>query len=413
MQEFDFIIYKSNNNYSFDLKAKNLSKTVFKSSRDYKFVPFIQPHYTYAWQAQKDALKLAQRKYHLRLSRSYVYNPPDLVQPDYIDISAEQMIINHYMNLISKMEIESKGLDNTDTERKDQLKQELKLIIEELQNVRDNIEKTEYVSKINSLIKGFKKIKTKYFSKVKSNVKMASILDDETIEELLYSYGEKICKAIQRYHNGAICFIDKNCDGGDITIKEVKNNSNSEKEYETIIKVKVNDKFNITNIMPFGKLCRIYPYHSVEFYQRYWKPIVDSIGHFYLDDFSVLLFASQCLLPDIPNENKSFVIKGWNVDQDKEQKISISFRGEKPIWIFEPVIKNVNKTANVQSKYTEQDYFNSIVKCIDRKLSSLYGRTGFVKQIIPLTDIIEMDIDFGRGLGIVRLTENQIEIVEL
>ena len=70
----------------------------------------------------------------------------------------------------------------------------------------------------------------------------------------------------------------------------------------------------------------------------------------------------------------------------------------------------VEKIASV-SKYTEQDYLNSVVKCIDPKLESIFGRTGAVIQIIPYDDFIELDVKFGRGLGNVRLTEKQIEIV--
>ena len=53
------------------------------------------------------------------------------------------------------------------------------------------------------------------------------------------------------------------------------------------------------------------------------------------------------------------------------------------------------------------------VRCIDPELESINGRTGVVIQTIPHADYVESDIDFGRGLGIVRLTEPQYEIIPL
>ena len=176
----------------------------------------------------------------------------------------------------------------------------------------------------------------------------------------------------------------------------------------------VNDKLNVDKITPIGKVNESNPYHTVEFYQKYWKPIVDKIGHFYLDDSSLLILPNITPLPDAPKGDDRSVIKGLNINNKKEGSVEITFKGSSPSWFF----KNAKTTKiekisqNYVSKYTELDYTNAkAVKCIDPQLKSICGRTGSIKQIIPNEDFIEVDVDFGRGIEIVRLTEKQLEIV--
>ena len=128
---------------------------------------------------------------------------------------------------------------------------------------------------------------------------------------------------------------------------------------------------------------------------------------------SILILKDKNKFPNVSlNSSKQFILTGWNLDTHKIDKVNISFKGVKDqIWMFEKC-QNI-KEANAQSKYTKEEYLNSIIQCIDPQLKSIYGRTGEVIQIIPGTDIIELDIDFGRGIGIVRLTEQQIKIISV
>jgi hypothetical protein len=98
-------------------------------------------------------------------------------------------------------------------------------------------------------------------------------------------------------------------------------------------------------------------------------------------------------------------VDAWDTEKKAQTKIAIAFKGEKPIWFFEE--------AQAVSKYNKEDYLNAIVKCTAGNLKSIFGRTGTVIEVIPRTDFIEIDVDFGRGVGIVRLTEQQIEILPL
>jgi hypothetical protein len=160
----------------------------------------------------------------------------------------------------------------------------------------------------------------------------------------------------------------------------------------------------------------IYPLYSLEFYQKYWKPIVEKLNHFYITDADTLIIADQTSLSDIPkNFPLSREIKGWQVENKRPQEVSLSFKkgGDKALWMFEASIVKKLASAEIKevSKYTEQDYLGGIFRCTDPKLKSIFNQTGEVIQIIPLVDNVEVDIDFGRGIGVVRLTEDKIEKV--
>lgn len=119
-------------------------------------------------------------------------------------------------------------------------------------------------------------------------------------------------------------------------------------------------------------------------------------------------------LPDTPKGDGRSILKGLKTDSKKEGVVEVSFKGSNPSWFFEAakVEKIAQNSQNHALKYTEQDYINSaIVKCVDPQLKSIHGRTGTVVQVIPNEDFIEVDVDFGRGIGIIRLTEKQLEIV--
>ena len=178
----------------------------------------------------------------------------------------------------------------------------------------------------------------------------------------------------------------------------------SQGEYH--INLKVNDNLNVSDIVPHGKLSNIYPRHSAGFYQKYWKPIIESLGHFCLNSNYII---KSDVLPDLPNSDKTYSLCAWDCENKKNTNVDLSFKGEEPVWIMKP--SKIVSHAQSTSKYNENDYQNSIVRCIDKSLESIYNRTGSVIQVIPLEDIIEIDVNFGRGLGVVRLTEDQINIV--
>jgi hypothetical protein len=333
----------------------------------------------------------------------------DSTEPVKLDISAEEKIVDRYANLLPKMEDEARGAKG-DKEEAEKVAKKIDMIIDEVNTIRKQVEDKKTKDKMGSLLVGYKRLKGLLGV---STTKTASVLslDQDAAEELLYTYGEKVCQAVKQYHPASICFVDCDKDGGEVIVREMPENFDGDDAecYRDILRVRVNEKFVVDSIIPCGDLAEIYPIYSVEFYQKYWKPIVESIGHFHIEDASMLILPTKAKLPDIPKGDETYTIEGWGTEDGQPETVDISFRGSKPIWIFEA--SKTTKTAGVQSKYTEQDYLNALVQCIDPELESINGRTGAVIQVIPASDFVELDVDFGRGLGVVRLTERQVEIV--
>jgi len=119
------------------------------------------------------------------------------------------------------------------------------------------------------------------------------------------------------------------------------------------------------------------------------------------------------MLPDLPASPKSFTINGLNLEKNKEDNVNVSFRGYErdSIWLFESAKSTKIKVAGAVSKHVEEDYSNALVKCINPNLKSIYDRSGVVVQVLPGTNYIEIDVDYGRGLGVQRMSEKDIEII--
>jgi hypothetical protein len=366
-----------------------------------------------------------------------IYAREDLTEPVVVDISAEEMLENHYIEMYDGIEKKVQGVKRSSQEERDKVFQELKMIRNELEKIIENLEDKKSKRKINRLLKLYKQLIRRNFSAEDVEDKkreefqppipaspmmppstppslasglpflMASVLDpesdnikfidNETKKELMEYYGDKTCEAIQGRHPNSHYVIS---DDDIMIIGE---------DDSKLLRVGLNDKLHVNRIIPVGKISRIYPYQGVEFYQKYWKPIVEEIGHIYIDDAEVLVVPAATQLPDTPRDNASFVIEGWNMYEGKMKPMEISFRGENLCWFFD--VAKVEKIANKISQYTEQEYIDAIVKCIDPKLESIFNRTGEVIQVIPYADFIEVDVDFGRGINVVRLTERQLEIV--
>ena len=396
--------------------------------------------------------------------RTYRITAEDSTKPHILDISAEETFEQRYDKHLKDLELKAQGSEG-DPEEVEKVYQEIKMVLKELENIEESF-------KNKNLIQGFKskfeKILKKYFSSKYAKdmadekqgeesskstlsdvdgksentlvsapppegsqaeremaitpsapamahnktrlMKLTSFIyppfDNNIRREVLEHFANHAIEAIKHKHKGLGYTLD-------IQNNEIKiTDANA-----VIIKIKINEFLNVTSIIPSGSLYQICPYHSVEFYQKYWKPIVESIGHFCIGDPSILLAVDNVTLPDVPkNRNVSFILECWDTATKKKENIALSFKGEKPIWVFEKesAADNIVKTAQqTQSKYMETDYLNAVVKCIDPRLKSIYGRTGAAIQVIPSSDVIEIDVDFGRGLEVVRLTEKQIEIVPL
>jgi hypothetical protein len=385
-------IIENLNKYTYNILENE--KIIFSSNK--KFFPFKESQYNYAWQAYQDARNFIKQGQQapIEMYTETIGEPPE---SKIYDISAEQRVVDNYLAELRSTEEEINGSKN-DKEWLNDISKKVEMILQELDKIRGKIESEKDKAKIGSLIIGFRKLKNKL--PLQPAEKIAS--KNNNFEELLYEYGVKACQAIQDYHPGAICHTEESNDANDIIISEIKG-----EEYCEILRLKINNKMNLYDIVSVGDLASIYPIYSSMFYQKYWKPIVERVGHICIIDNNTLILPEKSPLPDVPKNDTSYRLSGFNVDNMGYNMITLSLKN--PIWFFEE--GNCLKTAAVQSKYTEQDYLNAFVKCIDSSLKTLFNRKGVVLQIIPLTDVILLDVDFGRGLGNVRLSESQIEIV--
>jgi len=411
-----------NDYYCFDILDQD--RVIFSSNSHFYLIPFLKSGYKYAWEAARDAWKMSLGcPYHIEsFLKTAKY---DLEPPMITDVSAEQMLVNHYFNIFRNLRVKSRGIGK-DKEDREKVYKEIKMVISEMKNIVEKITNESDKKKINKIISKHRGLLEKYFKSEmvgdkEENIsqkpqdvnsdglpmpKIASfisrdILDVSLVISVLDEYAQRACFAIQELHKDCYYVVANNKE--QINIIDFSN--------EPIISIGVNEFMNISSIVPKGNLVKINPIHSVLFYQKYFKSIVDSIGHFCIGN-QILITTANKYLPDFSKGNSRNIIYGWDIDKKCPCQIYISFRGEEPIWFFEQ--KEENKFASSESnvsRYSEKEYLNSIVKCKDKNLESIYGRTGAVLQVMPHSDIIEIDVDFGRGLGVVRLTEKQVEIV--
>jgi hypothetical protein len=406
------LLTRLNDKYGFSVLSRS-NQPIYVSSRHYFLTPFVKSDYKYAWEACRDAWKLAlKHPYHIASLRFARY---DLEDPIRVDVSADEMITTHYLTILRDLRIKIKGI-GADKENRRKVYKEAKMVIKEIETIQAKIEDPKEKRKLSQILQQFHSLIRKYMSREKKEdpkevapIKMASIVNPKTIDieikrELLEDYAQRACQAIEHKHND--CYYSINADRGEISLVDFKN--------EPMIKMEVDENLCVSSIVSVNKLYASHPVHSLSFYQAYWKPIAEGIGHFQLTNSDILLKIDSMTLPDAPKNTKRYTVAGWNCKEMKPDVIDLSFKGEKPIWVFEPTqnikVASVNRTQEV-SKYTEQDYLNAAVKCIDKNLESIFGKMGAVVQIMPSEDMIEVDVDFGKDLGVVRLTESQVKIV--
>ena len=426
---------------------------IFSSGLHFYVVPGIKPWYKSPWSAYSDGLYvLNKRKSHIEsLMRKATEDAPVELVPT--DVSAEEMILDQYWKNFKSLNRKAKSAHKKDQDERDKIFNETVIVVAEVETILQNITSEKDKKQLQRLLSAFKKVQTKYFpkelrkheaEKAKQEAappmpapdmggmgegmgagmgegmapvlasKIEKRIADSLLSQVLDHVGEKACEAVHgENHRDPIFVVDE--DAREVEILDV-----CEGTKLPILTLHVNEKLNVDNIMPSKYTSKIHPVHSVEFYQRYWKPVVESLGHIYIPDRDILICSAVSGLPDVPGSfPESFTLGGWNTEKNCADVVDISFKGEdKPIWVFEAAKER--KFASNQSQHQEQKYIDAVVKCIDPDLKSLYGRTGVVVQVNPRKDFVEADVDFGRGLGVVRLVDSlldpsktQIEVVPL
>ena len=457
-------IYRRDGKYCFSVNK-------FSSLRHHGLTKFAKENYRYAWEAQKDARELAKNHdYHLKVLEKFAIE--DLSKPIMEDVSSERMLADHYDEIYDSLVDVASGMEEGDKNQRKVNYFEAKAVVKEIlfiieqmpsDEVADEEEKSESETRLHGIIKKIKKLVHKYYlqelkddekkskeappappmgdmgemgemppmdlgespmggempmgggmgggmpmASSKSLIKVAKSLssyeetldevDAEAIESLLSEYAERACGAIENKHSG--CTWTK-CSSG---IRIMDDN-------EDILFLDVGKDLFLENIRPSGSLEKMYPYPSDKFYQSYWKPIAERIGHCCIGDNSSVLDLSNKILPDIGNKDcECGLFEAIHKDSKRISPFTVSFRGDPSSWFFKE--KKLEKSAS--SRYTEEDYYKNgkgaIVICTDPELKSYYNKTGQVVQVIPFGDHLEVDVDF---IGnVFRMIESQFEIVD-
>lgn len=447
-------LYSSNNKYAFCIDG-------FSSRHHSSLSSGCQETYQYAWEAYRFAKTLgAKHKYHIEAMKNKRYAIEDLTKPVTIDIDAEEMLGEHYQTIFNIIEQKSEGLEK-DEDQREIVYGEIKSVVDEVLKIQEELENKKVETQISSIMSKFRHlVHAKFHDLLQKDIKeqkdnppqeapvpaspppadpsqaepppdntsLQEASDNaigansfikviktsanknttvETKEDLFDEYGTRVCKAIEKKHPDAICKID--LDSNHLNIIEAKTG-------DLILRVGLNNDLNVEEIIPFGSVSSIFPANSFEFYQRYWKPIVESVGHFFVKEASTILQANNISFPDIPNKRSaSYTLRGLKSDGSVD--LWFKYQGES-LWGFSKSAQKVTQqpqdSKDAKKTYTEDDFIVGSPKevmCIDQALKSIYGKTGQVVRVIPLQTHIEVDVDFGRA--IMRLTGDQIKIINI
>ena len=158
---------------------------------------------------------------------------------------------------------------------------------------------------------------------------------------------------------------------------------------------KFDKRLLLGDVIPCGRIVKETPFHSKDFFERYVEPIMHSAGHIYLPDETIAIVNHP--------SSKRRKMFGFNLADKTSRWIKLDLPTEEDsIWSFkvEPVILS---TASLKNKQ---------VKCIRPDLPSYYGRTGDVTEEIDRGTYKDVVVDFRRGLGIVVMTDADVELFD-
>jgi hypothetical protein len=143
----------------------------------------------------------------------------------------------------------------------------------------------------------------------------------------------------------------------------------------------------LDGIYPEGLLNKTASYHTSDFFTKYWEPIVRGVGHFCLN--GVVLTHNH---PSSQRRNAA----GWDLNNKRQATVNIHMDKTSGTWLCR------------QAQVAPQNWNNAQVRCV-KKLPSYYQRTGIVKAVANRGDYLDISVDFGRGLGKMTLTNNDLE----
>jgi hypothetical protein len=428
-------IFKRHNKYHFEINS-------FSSFSHSFLTKFAEKEYRFAWEAYKDAKNIVKKySYHIKALDKLAFEENQ--KPVVSDVSANTKIADHYESILDFLYDIASGLNgNAKSKYEKRIKKmhylEIKSVIKEILFVKDNVKSDEYsedsdkektMERLNKIISKFKNLVHKHYKNqlnedikesrekskevsgggelgemgeteqlplsasdyLKKLIKISQIGDKimPLKDDLLDHYGEKSCYAIEDNHPEAVWEKSKKginiIDGDNI-----------------IVEIILDNDLLIEDIYPGSSIIDMYTYESNKFYDRYWKPIIEEIGHFCSFDDSLICLLEGKALPDKDNDlNNSFNF----YDKNKNHMGKLSFKFNERTWIIKK--ENENNLKKESSSIKDND----IVLCINSNLPTYYQKTGRVIQVINSGYEIEYDINFGNS--ICRMTKKDIDAVKI
>ncbi len=432
----DLKIYKLNDKYFFNVGA-------FCSRSHYFLCSSLRSAYNSPYEACFDGHQMIKNKsFHVHAMNKFAQEEfgAEMLK----EISADEMLYSHHLNIYNFMSEKIKGILHSDEDGKKVAYGEIKSIVKEILTINSQIDDKDEQDKMKKLIGKYSKLVKKYLKKyldediekmkdkgtdemvnedeltqsveneVPPNMQLAfknhidsitkhsqNINFKEFCQDLLEYYSLCICESIRQMHQEIVFEIDQKHEV--IRIIDGK---------ETILMVGYNEEdFLIDRIIPVGDLSKLCPFDSLKFYQKYWKPIVEKIGHFHFLDLNCLFVNGKSRLPDAPMQSiKDHNIEGWNIAENCIRPIEICLDSKSNSWDVHESVRIVSAS----SKFTEQDFLQdgkpARVLCIDPELGVVYGKFGEVVEVIPMDNGLELMVNFGRHIQ--RVREDQIEKVD-
>jgi hypothetical protein len=217
------------------------------------------------------------------------------------------------------------------------------------------------------------------------------------VKQYLRAFGESAVLAINKLHPLSYIksiYKDEETEDYDIIIGEANKN---------IIGLKFSNNLLLNEIIPLQNE-RYRNIYASDFLDRYWIPIIYSVGHF--------VVGSSVIVPNYNmshkkiygfNQNGKTIVATINIENaDKSLGIKKSWQ-----------IKLAQENKKRISDFTQEQLVNAEVVCIDKKLPTYYQHSGQVLSVIPRDDYIDLTIDFRSGLDKLVLRDDQVDIVKL
>lgn len=407
----------------------------------HSFILGLKPFYSYAWEATRDARKV------LKTAKTVLAETDaqhvQVVGEDDSATMAESLYDKTYKGVAEKLS----GISESDTDAREMAYNEIKMIVQGLLLIKEN--KTDDVRDefVDEMIKKFSELtkehlndllqkdledgkidevegdfqplrpeermvsdgegeltaKTNWFAKFAEEREEITIKDfsfDE-IKEIIEEFAICACRALQDTFPDITYILNPENQTIDLV------SSQSKKKY---IKLTVDDNLILDGVYPESDLPT---FNSLNFYQLYWKPIVDEIGAICIND-NILLTGG---LPDLPRDNQKVTeISAFNIKNKSKSRAMLTFIKDPQDWKIDvdEFEDGFEKVAQVTSKYTEEDYIGDgngrIVECINPDLKSIFGKKGTVAQVIPTESFVLLDVNFGHLIQ--RVDEKDIKILQ-